>query len=128
MNPALASIPVPPPAQEPRTTRPNILTVQGCSGCDRPACIRVKTPVGIRKVRTRLKMTLIPNVFTTIQAHPRRAPVARKYSVFAKLCKSCRKTALTTTLTVTDLNWLGPTPFSADAVGKVLPAVPVLVT
>lgn len=125
MNPALASIPAPPPAQEPRPTRPNILTVQGCAGCNRPARVRVETVFGrIQKVNLRLKMTRIPGAFTTVQRHPRRAPVARKYPVFAKLCKSCRKLAQVTTAAPPEL----AEHYHAPEVGKVQPAVPVLVT
>ena len=47
-----------------------------------------------RTIHTRLKMTRVPGVEAVEQLHPRRAPRARIYPVFAKLCKTCRRTAL----------------------------------
>lgn len=88
MNPASIEV-----AESPVTTRPNILTVQGCSGCGRPKQQRVKTPFGIRRIVNRLKMTRVPGVEAVEQLHPRHAPARRVFPVFAPLCKPCRKTA-----------------------------------
>lgn len=93
---ALAAATVPAPGPIPgaaRPKRPNILSVQGCAGCGQPERVKVQTPHGVRRWHNRLKLTVVPNVYATVQEHPRRAPVARQYPVFAKLCKGCRKTA-----------------------------------
>lgn len=89
MNPAesaRAAAELPPPVGR------SILTVQGCSGCRRPSVARIQTPFGVRKVRTRLKMTRLPGVVFDL---PRQASgnVPRSRQGYAPLCKTCRKEA-----------------------------------
>lgn len=88
MTPDVEATPTAPPVQ-----RPNILTVQGCAGCSRPARVKVQTPFGVRTLHNRLKMTRIPGVVSVEARHPRSSPVERTYPTYAKLCKGCRRTA-----------------------------------
>lgn len=105
--------PAPTATSVPISKRPNILTVQGCSGCGRPRKMKVKTPLGVRRIISRLKMTRMPGVVAVLPPHASSSGMPRRASVHAPLCKSCRAAAQEPVLTAAEIRALDPKPAAA---------------